>query len=143
MHFYSVRFVFKSYLFILRKQNSIIISFQLWTIYLEFMAGQQGNIANAEQQAIIFNVLVDFWSKITPSVLQLVAHSSVVNLVHLLLMYSFTEHFLTFQLTEMVNLHFLSLMEALAECKSTVLSLLLPLWTPVLQAQNSQVCNCS
>lgn len=39
----------------------------------------------------------------------------------------------------MVNLHFLSLMEALAECKSTVLSLLLPLWTPVLQAQNSQV----
>ena len=30
-------------------------------------------------------------------------------------------------------------MEALAECKSTLLSLLLPLWTPVLQAQNSQV----
>ena len=47
----------------------------------------------------------------------------------------------TFQLTEMVNLHFLSLMEALAECKSTVLSLLLPLWTPVLQAQNPQVLN--
>ena len=39
----------------------------------------------------------------------------------------------------MVNLHFLSLMEALSECKSSVLSLLLPLWTPVLQAQNSQV----
>ena len=39
----------------------------------------------------------------------------------------------------MVNLHFLSLMEALAECKSTVLSLLMPLWTPVLQAQNPQV----
>ncbi|XP_057379206.1 protein unc-79 homolog [Daphnia carinata] len=91
---------------------------QLWTIYLEFMAGQQGNNSNAEQQATIFNVLVDFWSKITPSVLQLVAHSSV--------------------LTEMVNLHFLSLMEALAECRSSVLSLLLPLWTPVLQAQNSQ-----
>lgn len=52
---------------------------QLWTIYLEFMAGQLGNNSNAEQQATIFNVLVDFWSKITPSVLQLVAHSSVVR----------------------------------------------------------------
>lgn len=52
---------------------------QLWTIYLEFMAGQLGNSSNADQQATIFNVLVDFWSKITPSVLQLVAHSSVVN----------------------------------------------------------------
>lgn len=40
------------------------------------MAGQQS--ANPEQQSLIFNVLVDFWSKITPSVLQLVAHSSVV-----------------------------------------------------------------
>jgi len=89
---------------------------QLWTIYLEFMAGH--NAANTDQQSTIFNVLVDFWSKITPSVLHLVAHSSV--------------------LTEMVNLHFLSLMEALAECKSTVLSLLLPLWTPVLQSHSSQ-----
>jgi hypothetical protein len=53
--------------------------YQLWTIYLEFMAGQLGNNSNAEQQATIFNVLVDFWSKITPSVLQLVAHSTVVS----------------------------------------------------------------
>ena len=43
------------------------------------MAGQLVNNSNAEQQATIFNVLVDFWSKITPSVLQLVAHSSVVS----------------------------------------------------------------
>lgn len=49
---------------------------QLWTIYLEFMAGQHSS--NPEQQALIFNVLVDFWSKITPSVLHLVAHSAVV-----------------------------------------------------------------
>lgn len=46
------------------------------------MAGQLGNNSNAEQQATIFNVLVDFWSKITPSVLQLVAHSSVVSQRH-------------------------------------------------------------
>ena len=38
----------------------------------------------------------------------------------------------------MVNLHFLSLMEALGECKSTVLSLLLPIWGPVLHAHTSQ-----
>ena len=49
---------------------------------MEFMAGQQGNNSNTEQQALIFNVLVDFWSKITPSVLQLVAHSSVVNSIN-------------------------------------------------------------
>jgi len=53
-----------------------LTSKQLWTIYLEFMASQQS--ANADHQATIFNVLVDFWSKITPAVLQLVAHSSVV-----------------------------------------------------------------
>lgn len=57
------------------------------------MAGQHGNIANAEQQATIFNVLVDFWSKITPSVLQLVAHSSVVKLVFNFLLYNFTQTF--------------------------------------------------
>ncbi len=34
----------------------------------------------------------------------------------------------------MVNLHFLSLMEALMECHSTILVKLLPLWTPVLFA---------
>lgn len=49
------------------------------------MAGQQGNNANVEQQATIFNALVDFWSKITPSVLQLVAHSSVVGHISFIL----------------------------------------------------------
>lgn len=37
-------------------------------------------------------------------------------------------------LAEMVNLHFLSLMEALMECHSTILVKLMPLWTPVLFA---------
>ena len=50
----------------------------------------------------------------TPGVLQLVSHSKV--------------------LAEMVNLHFLSLMEALMECHSTILVKLMPLWTPVLFA---------
>ncbi|KAI8129120.1 Protein unc-79 like protein [Lucilia cuprina] len=43
------------------------------------------------------------------------------------------KHF--FQLSEMVNLHFLSLLEALKETNSTVLSKLLPLWSPVLSSQ--------
>lgn len=34
----------------------------------------------------------------------------------------------------MVNLHFLSLLEALKETKSTILAKLLPLWTPVLSS---------
>ena len=52
--------------------------------------------------------------QVTPGVLQLVSHSKV--------------------LAEMVNLHFLSLMEALMECHSTILVKLMPLWTPVLFA---------
>ena len=53
-------------------------------------------------------------SQVTPGILQLVSHSKV--------------------LAEMVNLHFLSLMEALMECHSTILAKLLPLWTPVFHA---------
>ena len=55
----------------------------------------------------------------TPGILQLVSHSKV--------------------LAEMVNLHFLSLMEALMECHSTVLVKLLPLWTPVFNAYQAQM----
>ena len=49
---------------------------QLWTIYLEFVAVQ----LSSEQQNTVFNILVDFWSKITPSILQLVTHSSTVRI---------------------------------------------------------------
>lgn len=43
------------------------------------------------------------------------------------------------QLAEMVNLHFLSLLESLLECNSSVFSRLLPLWNPVLYAHHGQV----
>jgi hypothetical protein len=56
---------------------------------------------------------------VTPGILQLVSHSKV--------------------LAEMVNLHFLSLMEALTECNSTILVKLMPLWTPVLFAYRTQL----
>lgn len=39
----------------------------------------------------------------------------------------------------MVNLHFLSLLEALLECGSIVLSKLLPLWSPILFSHHAQV----
>lgn len=39
-----------------------------------------------------------------------------------------------FQLAETVNLHFLSLLESLLECNSTVLNKLLPLWAPILHS---------
>ena len=42
-------------------------------------------------------------------------------------------------LAEMVNLHFLSLMEALMECHSTILVKLMPLWTPVLFAYQARI----
>lgn len=39
----------------------------------------------------------------------------------------------------MVNLHFLSLLEALLECGSILLSKLLPLWSPILYSHHVQV----
>merc|ERR1719322_1454005 len=72
---------------------------QLWTVYLEQTIALLP--AKDEQQVLASSILLDFWGKVTPGVLQLVSHSKV--------------------LAEMVNLHFLSLMEALMECNSTIL----------------------
>ncbi|XP_028035618.1 protein unc-79 homolog isoform X2 [Bombyx mandarina] len=60
------------------------------------------------------DALLDFWCKLLPALLHL-AHSSKL-------------------LAEAVNLHFLGLLESLLECNSTVLTKLLPLWTPVLHS---------
>jgi len=90
---------------------------QLWTVYLEQTIALLP--AKDEQQVLASSILLDFWGKVTPGVLQLVSHSKV--------------------LAEMVNLHFLSLMEALMECHSTILVKLMPLWTPVLFAYQTQL----
>ncbi|KAG8237689.1 hypothetical protein J437_LFUL017769 [Ladona fulva] len=90
---------------------------QLWTVYLEQMAW--GWAPSSEAHAITMGIVFDFWGKVTPCILQLVSHCKV--------------------LAEMVNLHFLSLMEALLECNSTILSKLLPLWSPVLFAYHTQL----
>jgi hypothetical protein len=98
---------------------------QLWTVYLEQMIALQlappPTRGSSEEQGSILagSILLDFWGKVTPGILQLVSHSKV--------------------LAEMVNLHFLGLMEALMECHSTILVKLLPLWTPVLFAFHVQI----
>lgn len=89
---------------------------QLWTVYLE----QSANAAapSSESHNVTMGILLEFWAKVTPCILLLVSHSKV--------------------LSEMVNLHFLSLLEALKETRSTILGKLLPLWSPVLSS-NSQL----
>lgn len=82
---------------------------QLWTVYLEQVA------IFSNDSSVASSILFEFWVKVTPCLLQLVSHS---------------------KLSEMVNLHFLSLLEALKETRSTILSKLLPLWSPLLSSKN-------
>ncbi|XP_031365373.1 protein unc-79 homolog isoform X6 [Apis dorsata] len=88
---------------------------QLWTMYLEELSKNPSN----NEGHITMNILLEFWGKITPCILQLVEYSKV--------------------LAEMVNLHFLSLLEALLECGSILLSKLLPLWSPILYSHHVQL----
>ncbi|XP_014665228.1 PREDICTED: protein unc-79 homolog isoform X2 [Priapulus caudatus] len=90
---------------------------QLWTMYCEQMALM--NPPQSEEHVIASVTILDFWGRVTPGVLQLLSHSKV--------------------LAEMVNLHFLSLIEALQECNSTVLSKFFPMWGPVLHCYHSQL----
>lgn len=40
-------------------------------------------------------------------------------------------------MSEMVNLHFINLLEALKETRSSILTKLLPMWSPVLSSQST------
>ncbi|XP_035227755.1 protein unc-79 homolog isoform X3 [Stegodyphus dumicola] len=97
---------------------------QLWTMYCEHMVAL--NPPGSEQNQVCGLTLTDFWAMVTPGILQLVFHSKVEEYP---------------QLAEMVSLHFLSLMEALQECNSTVLARLLPMWTPVLYSFQGHLSN--
>ncbi|XP_020280656.1 protein unc-79 homolog isoform X3 [Pseudomyrmex gracilis] len=90
---------------------------QLWTMYLEELS--KNNATNSESHNVTLNILLEFWSKITPCILQLVSYSKA--------------------LSEMLNLHFLSLLEALLECGSIVLNKLLPLWNAILFSHHVQL----
>ncbi|XP_067614407.1 protein unc-79 homolog isoform X4 [Eurosta solidaginis] len=105
---------------------------QLWTVYLEHFAR---TTSNAEGNTI--GVLFEFWAKVTPCILQLVSHAppakeSSAGGVGGTTDFSQNPNA---KLSEMVNLHFLSLLEALKETNSTILGKLLPLWCPVLSSQ--------
>ncbi|XP_063295115.1 protein unc-79 homolog isoform X5 [Pelobates fuscus] len=87
---------------------------QLWTVYCE-----QAAIAPAMQNQNEFSftailTALEFWSRVTPSILQLMAHNTLM--------------------VEMVCLHLISLMEALQECNSTVFVKLIPMWLPMIQS---------
>ncbi|XP_064622108.1 protein unc-79 homolog isoform X4 [Lineus longissimus] len=95
---------------------------QLWTMYCETAANHN---PHSEASSAALYTVMDFWGRVTPGVLQLLSHSKVDKPV--------------LELAEMVNLHFLSLMEALQECNSTVLTKLFALWTPVLFTYHAQL----
>ncbi|KAG4066741.1 hypothetical protein HA402_012808 [Bradysia odoriphaga] len=86
---------------------------QLWTVYLEQLSCISQPTSEAHN--VTMTILFEFWGKVTPSILQIVSTSKIVS--------------------EMVNLHFLSLLEGLKETGSTILAKLLPLWSPVLSSQ--------
>ncbi|XP_070576526.1 protein unc-79 homolog isoform X2 [Ptychodera flava] len=90
---------------------------QLWTMYCEQSASSTP--VNSDLHSIATLTIMDFWGRVTPGLLQLLSHSKV--------------------LAEMVNLHFLGLMEALQECNSSVLSKLFPLWTPILYSYHAHL----
>ncbi|XP_028896764.2 protein unc-79 homolog isoform X6 [Zeugodacus cucurbitae] len=107
---------------------------QLWTVYLEHVARSS---SNAEGNTM--GVLFEFWAKVTPCILQLVSHArppkdSTGSGVGGGGIADFMQN-PNAKLSEMVNLHFLSLLEALKETNSTILGKLLPLWSPVLSSQ--------
>ncbi|XP_056445707.1 protein unc-79 homolog [Gadus chalcogrammus] len=89
---------------------------QLWTIYCEQAAAapalQNQNHNEFSSSAILTGL--EFWSRVTPSILQLMAHNKVM--------------------VEMVCLHVISLMEALQECNSTIFVKLIPMWLPMIQS---------
>ncbi|XP_024081973.1 protein unc-79 homolog isoform X2 [Cimex lectularius] len=90
----------------------VFVLCQLWTVYLE--QGAASNLPSSDAHSVTMSILFDFWGKVTPSILQLVSNT---------------------KLAEMVNTHFLGLLEALLECKSAVLNKLMPVWSPVLYSQ--------
>ncbi|XP_037730943.1 protein unc-79 homolog isoform X6 [Drosophila subpulchrella] len=105
---------------------------QLWTVYLEQMAHN----TNSNAEGSTLGVLFEFWAKVTPCILQLVSHAKpAVNKDQPQTPLDFQTQSANSKLSEMVNLHFLSLLEALKDTNSTVLGKLLPMWSPVLSSQ--------
>uniref|UniRef100_A0A8C5T3P5 Unc-79 homolog, NALCN channel complex subunit n=1 Tax=Malurus cyaneus samueli TaxID=2593467 RepID=A0A8C5T3P5_9PASS len=87
---------------------------QLWTVYCEQTAVAPTVQNQNEFSFTAILTALEFWSRVTPSILQLMAHNKVM--------------------VEMVCLHVISLMEALQECNSTIFVKLIPMWLPMIQS---------
>uniref|UniRef100_A0A8C9LFG6 Unc-79 homolog, NALCN channel complex subunit n=1 Tax=Pavo cristatus TaxID=9049 RepID=A0A8C9LFG6_PAVCR len=116
---FSIHIVF-SFLFL---QTSVLhmcslfhafIFAQLWTVYCEQTAVAPTVQNQNEFSFTAILTALEFWSRVTPSILQLMAHNKVM--------------------VEMVCLHVISLMEALQECNSTIFVKLIPMWLPMIQS---------
>ncbi|XP_028677334.1 protein unc-79 homolog [Erpetoichthys calabaricus] len=87
---------------------------QLWTVYCEQAAAAPSLQNQNEFSSTAILTGLEFWSRVTPGILQLMAHNKVM--------------------IEMVCLHVISLMEALQECSSTIFVKLIPMWLPMIQS---------
>ncbi|XP_060067575.1 protein unc-79 homolog isoform X2 [Ylistrum balloti] len=92
---------------------------QLWTIYCESAAAQHP--IHSDSYKVASSTVMDFWGRVTPGILQMLATPKEPGLA------------------EKVNQHFLSLMEALRECNSSVLAKLFPMWTTILFTHHSSL----
>uniref|UniRef100_UPI00398ECD0B protein unc-79 homolog n=1 Tax=Pristiophorus japonicus TaxID=55135 RepID=UPI00398ECD0B len=87
---------------------------QLWTVYCEQVASTPTLQSQNEFVSTAILTALEFWSRVTPGILQLMIHNKVM--------------------VEMVCLHVINLMEALQECNSTIFVKLIPMWLPMIQS---------
>ncbi|XP_043553117.1 protein unc-79 homolog isoform X4 [Chiloscyllium plagiosum] len=87
---------------------------QLWTVYCEQAASIPTLQSLNEFVCTATLTALEFWSRVTPSILQLMVHNKMM--------------------VEMVCLHVINLMEALQECNSTIFVKLIPMWLPMIQS---------
>ncbi|XP_069772299.1 protein unc-79 homolog isoform X2 [Narcine bancroftii] len=87
---------------------------QLWTVYCEQAASTPPPQSQNEYVSTAILTALEFWSRVTPSILQLMVHNKVM--------------------VEMVCLHVINLMEALQECNSAIFVKLIPMWLPMIQS---------
>ncbi|KAL5284179.1 UNC79 family protein [Megaselia abdita] len=103
---------------------------QLWTVYLEQISLTFP--PNSEQHNVTMGILFEFWTKVTPTILQLVSQSPIQTAESNKETGEFLQPQHQRKLSEMVNLHFITLLEGLKDIHSTVLPKFLPIWSPVL-----------
>ncbi|XP_058803123.1 protein unc-79 homolog [Phymastichus coffea] len=104
----------------IHNMSSIFYAFnvcQLWTLYLEEYSKRSN--PDSEFHNVTMNILLEFWGKITPYILQLVLHSKMV--------------------ADIVNLHFSNMLEVFLDCGCLIFHKLLPIWNLVLSSPNVQL----